>query len=204
MLEEAENKAKERTKGRERDDSRDRDRSKRFMRPRRDSDDEGDNRNSSSRYSSRRHDRHHDRDRDRHRRRSKDRDSGWRKRKESPERRSKEKGSPERDIKRAARSPSPSSSRVQNLPLKPASTTYEIKPRQVDRPRSPSPDDEQMEVEQEAPKVLSDKEMNELNAKLMKAEMLGNTVSGLANVSIISYDIKKYICKLFTFSLVCS
>lgn len=184
MLEEAENKARERTKGRERDDSRDR--SKRFMRPRRDSDDEGDNR--SSRYASRRHDRHHDRDRDRHRRRSKDRDSGWRKRKESPERKTREKGSPEREIKRAARSPSPTSSRIHNLPPKPASTSFENKPRQVDRPRSPSPNDEQMEIEEEAPRVLSDKEMNELNAKLMKAEMLGNTVSCFRTCQLLVMD----------------
>lgn len=174
MLEDAENKASKRTgKGSEKDDSRDR--SRRFARPRRYSDDEEDNRSSS--YSSRRHDRHHDRDRDRHRRRSKDRDSGWRKRKESPERKVRDKGSPEREVKRAVRSPSPSSSRIHNLPHKPDFTSCENKTRQIDRPRSPSPDDEQMEVEQEAPKILTDKEMNELNAKLMKAEMLGNTVS---------------------------
>lgn len=49
--------------------------------------------------------------------------------------------------------------------------------------QSPKKSDDEMDIEQnpeppeeEKPVVLTDKEMNELNAKILKAEMLGDTV----------------------------
>lgn len=177
MLEKAESNAKGRgderrdRRGRGRDDSRDR--SRKFIRPSKDSDDE-ERSSSSSRYqSSSRRDREN---RHRGRDRSRDRQSGWRKKQLSPERNSRRRRSPsEGRRRRESRSP-PKHEATTTAP--PHSRPALQKQRSASRSASPKAEEsEPMEVEKDVPKVLSDKEMNELNAKLLKAEMFGNTVS---------------------------
>ncbi|CAL8111702.1 unnamed protein product [Orchesella dallaii] len=180
MLEAAENKAKERERGggmRNSGDHRRRD-SRRFIQPNRDSDDEEES-NRHSRYSSSSRSHRHHRERDRRRSRDRDRDSrsGWRKR-GSPERSSESsrKRSPEAEIKSSSSRPPSTITTEPVAQLHPTfSSDRKTKTPQVKERRSSSPEEKEESPEVPTPQILTDKEMNELGAKLLKAEMFGNT-----------------------------
>lgn len=173
MLEEAERKTKEHKK--EVTDERRGQGSSRFLRPSRGSDDE-DQGNRHSRHSSSRHHR-------REGRRSREREfsSGWKKKRNSPEPKSvTARPSPitRRDSEEKSMKPATAPAKADSYPSV-TTTGYRKESHKIaSAPKSSSAEsDPEIVMEKSTPKILSDKEMNELNSKLFKAEMLGNNVS---------------------------
>lgn len=177
MLEEAENKAgkgNNSSGGRRRDDDYDDDRRKRssFKRPSRHSDNsdeesrEPTHRDRDQRYSSTHRD-HRDRDRSN---RDRNRDSGqsWRK----PGYENKRATAESENVK--VRSHTNTKMETPSLPRR--EEPIKVKEPEEDMAGSDESDEQEEVPEIETPSVLTDKEMNELNAKLFKAEMLGDSV----------------------------
>ncbi|ODN06629.1 CWF19-like protein 2 [Orchesella cincta] len=175
-LERAEREAKERGRDSQRssDDGRRKDSRSRFIQPSRDSDEEDNDKHSRYSSSSRSHSHRHHRERDRRRSRDRDSRSGWRKR-GSPDRSSESsrKRSPEPELKGPSSRPSTNTESIPKALPQPSSSTSKKAP-QIRESRSPSPEEMAEPEEVQTPKVLTDKEMNELGAKLLKAEMFGN------------------------------
>jgi hypothetical protein len=174
LLEEAENKARgesgsdNRRRGRDRDDRGGR--HSNFKRPSRysDSDGEKDSREDRHSGSSSRH--HHNRDRDR------DRERSWRKdRDKSPFSRSGRDKSPswrKKNPEKVDRKRTDDRDREDHT-----KRSQPILKEKVDSPEISNSDEEMdTDVPETKPAVLTDKEMNELNAKLFKAELLGDVV----------------------------